>query len=207
MDQIIFDMNADKIHRLEKDKKFRKKFYAKELWKSYAIVPPSGILFVALFGFLYLFNMDRLVSAYAIPFVILLILGTIWLKATRKYILNQKISDNEPFAICLTIPLMKKDGKTIMMFSAGNNRLNKYYLEKEKKEILMRFESDPDYVNFTSAKKSLQPIPDTDIYIIHPSFSDRISNKSRTITVNRYVVFNNSESIRYITPRGIESFS
>ena len=200
-------MNADKIHRLEKNEKFRSKFYAKEVWKNYAIVPPSGVLFIALFGFLYLFNIDRLISLYAIPFIVLLLLGTIWLKATRKYIINQKLSEEKPFVICLSIPLMTKDGKTIMMFSTGNNRLNKYYLDKEKKEILGRMSSDADYLNFNLSKKSLFAISDTDIYLIYPSFSDRLLNKSKSLTVNSYVIFDNSERIRYITLREMKSFS
>lgn len=200
-------MNTDRIQQLEKNKKFKRKFYAKEVWKNYAVVPPSGILFIALFGFLYLFNVDRLVSLYTIPFIVLLIVGTIWLKATRKYILNQKLLDDNSFAICLTVPLMQKNGRTIMMFSAGNNRLNKYYLEKEKKEILKRFEDNPNYVDFTSSKNSLQIIPDTDIYVIYPSIIDRILNKSKSLTVNRYVIFNNSKKIKYVTLRGMESFS
>ncbi len=200
-------MNVDRIKQLEKDKKFRRRFYAKGVWRSYAIVPPSGVLFVALFGFLYLFNSDRLISLYAIPFVILLLLGTIWLKSTRKYIINQKISDNAPFAICLSIPLMKKNGKTIMMFSVGNNRLNKYYLENEKKEILDRFSQDADLSRFTSLGKRLVNIPETDIYLIFPSFSDRLSNKNKALVVNQYVLFDNSENIRHITLREMESFS
>lgn len=199
-------MNADKIQRIEKDKKVRRKFYSKDVWRNYAIVPPSGVLFVALFGFLYLFNMDLLLSWHAIPFAILLILGTIWLKATRKYIINQKMSGDTSFVICLSIPLTKRDGKTIRIFSVGNNRHNKYYLEKEKKEVLERIESDPDFFKFISSTKSVQAIPDTDLYIVYPLFSDRISNKSNSVTVNKYVIFNNSEKIRYITLRELESF-
>lgn len=200
-------MNSDKLQRIEKNKKIRIKFYSKEVWKNYSIVPPSGVLFVALFGFLYLFNLDLLISWYTIPFVVLLILGTVWLKATRKYILTKKIEEGNSFAICLSIPLMKKNGRTLRIFSVGNNRHNKYYLEKEKKDILGKLESDPGFLGFISSKKSLQAIPDTDLYIIYPLFSDRISNKSRSGTVNQYVVFDNSEKIRNISLRELESFS
>lgn len=200
-------MNADKLQQIEKNKKVRRKFYSKEIWKSYAIVPPSGVLFIALFGFLYLFNNDLLISWYAVPFVVLLILGTVWLKATRKYIINQKISDNKTFMICLSIPLTKMNGKTIRVFSAGNNRHNKYYLEKEKKYVLERIESDPSFLKFVSSHKSVQAIPDTDLYIIYPLFSDRVSNKNRATTVNQYVVFDNSGRIKNISLRELESFS
>ncbi len=200
-------MNADKIHRLEKNEKFKRKFYSKDIWKNYAIVPPSLIIFVALFGSIYLFNLDLLVSLYIIPFVVLLVLGTVWLKATRKYLINQKISENQTFVICLVIPLMKKDGKTIMIFSTKNNRLNKYYLEKEKKEILERFNDDPNYLDFESSRKILQMIADTEVIAIYPSFLDRILNKSGDLSVNKYIVFDNSEKIRYIASRQLESFS
>lgn len=200
-------MNADKIQRLEKNVKFKRKYYSKEVWRSYAIVPPSGILFIALFGFLYLFNSDRLISLYAIPFVVLLLLGTIWLKATRKYIINKRISENKPFFICLSIPLMKENGKTVMMFSGGSNRLNKYYLEKEKKEILGSVELGADSLVVNSLKKHLVAVPETDIYLIYPSFSDRLSNKNKAITVDKYVVLDNDEKISYITLREMESFS
>ena len=114
-------MNSDKLQRIEKNKKIRIKFYSKEVWKNYSIVPPSGVLFVALFGFLYLFNLDLLISWYTIPFVVLLILGTVWLKATRKYILTKKIEEGNSFAICLSIPLMKKNGRTLRIFLPRNH--------------------------------------------------------------------------------------
>lgn len=200
-------MNADKLLRLEKNKKFRKKFYNKQVWKNYAIIPPSVILFAALFGGLYLFNTDRLISLYSIPCILLLLLGTIWLKATRKYIVTQNISDDKTFLICPSIVLTQQNGKTIRMFSIGNNRHNKHYLEKSKKDILERLSADSDYLGFNSFKKSLQAVPDTDIYLVHPSSSDRLSNKNRVGSVNNFVIFNDSDSIKYINLRELESFS
>ncbi|PXV63369.1 hypothetical protein CLV62_11486 [Dysgonomonas alginatilytica] len=199
-------MNSDKLQRLEKNKKFRKKFYNKEVWKNYAIIPPSVILFASLFGILYLFNLDRLVSLYTIPCLILLVLGTIWLKAARRYILTQSISDDKTFLICPIISLMNKEGKTIRMFSVGNNRHNKNYLEKKKKEILDSISGDFSALDLTS-KAGLQLIPNTDVYIVTPSFSDRIANKNAKMSVNTYAIFDNSDKIRYINLRELESFS
>lgn len=199
-------MNADKLQRLEKNKKFRKKFYNKEVWKNYAIIPPSVILFASLFGVLFLFNTDRLFSLYVIPCIILLLLGTIWLKAVRKYIITQKISDDRPFLICSCIPLMEKNKKTIMMFSSGYNRHNKNYLEKKRKEILERISGGDDSLDLTS-NSGVKLIPDSDVYIVIPSFSDRIANKKGNVSVNRYVIFNNENRIKYITARELESFS
>lgn len=199
-------MNTDKIQQLEKNDKFKRKFYSKEVWRSYAIVPPSGILFVALFGLLYLFNIDKLISLYAIPFIILLLLSTVWLKAIRKYIIDQKISESNVFIICLSIPLIIEHGKTIMIFSVGSNRLNKHYLEKKKKEVLEKLEVDSNFVDLTSSNKSLISIESSDIYIIRPSSVDRFLNKSKMGTVNRYVVFDNSAKIQYITEREMARF-
>lgn len=199
-------MNADKLQRLEKNKKFRKKFYNKEVWKNYAIIPPSVILFASLFGVLYLFNTDRLFSLYTIPCIVLLLLGTIWLKAVRRYIITQKISDDKPFLICFCIPLMEKNKKTIMMFSSGHNRHNKNYLEKKKKEILVRISGGDDSFDLTS-NSGMQLVPDSDVYIVIPSFTDRIANKKGNVSVNRYIIFNDEDKIKYMTLRELESFS
>lgn len=199
-------MNADKLQRLEKNKKFRKKFYNKQVWRNYAIIPPSLILFASLFGLLYLFNTDRLVGLYSGPCIILLILGMVWLKGVRKYIITQYISDNNTFLICQSIPLFQKTGKTIMMFSIGDNRHNKNYLEKKKREILERISGDSDSLDLFS-KPGLQPLSDMDVYIVNPSYTDRIANKNGNPGVNSYVIFNNSKRIKYVTLRELESFS
>lgn len=194
-------MNADKLQRLEKSKKFKKRFYNKEVWRNYAIIPPSMVLFVSLFGILYLLNLDRLVSIYAIPCVIFLILGTMWLKAVRRYILTQKISEDKVFLICLSIPLVQNNGKGIAVFSVGNNRHNKGYLEKKRKEIFDSISLDSDL----TSKSGLQLIPNTDIYIVIPSFVDRVRNRLKKDTV-RYVVFNDSNKVKDIKIRNWSVF-
>ncbi|MDU1903258.1 MAG: hypothetical protein E6772_00630 [Dysgonomonas sp.] len=157
-------MNNDKINKLEKNDKLKKKVFGKNIWKNYAMLPPSLLLFIGIFGLIYLLNLDLLISLYSIPFVILFILGTIWFKATKKYLINKKIAESQIFIVCLAIPLIKERKRTILVFSTGKNRNNKYYLEKEKKDLL---EQQTDYININDITPTdkddilLTPLPAT----------------------------------------------
>ncbi|GAB6013096.1 hypothetical protein [Viscerimonas tarda] len=83
-------MTSKKIRKQEKDNQSRKMKLPRYFWfRQFAIYPPSLALFAALFGLIYLLNYDMLVSVYAIPFVLTLILSAIWLKMAKKYILGK----------------------------------------------------------------------------------------------------------------------
>ncbi|SHG20240.1 hypothetical protein [Dysgonomonas macrotermitis] len=129
-------MEVEKIKNLEQNKAFKRSFFSKSVWRKYALFPPALVLFVALFGVVYLYNMDQLISYYCIPFLVVLLLATIWFKSTRKYLINQELNNGESFQICLVLPLKKEKGIQYKVFTPGANRLNRYFLEKKQKELL-----------------------------------------------------------------------
>lgn len=129
-------MKTDKLSVLEKDKKFKKSHLPKNFWlKTPAIYPPACLLFLALLGLLYLLNIDLLISYYAIPFAILFILGTIWLKAMRKAVLKTVFNKENSYLICLAEVLEEKDGWVSMIFTTSTKRHNKYYIKTVAKDI------------------------------------------------------------------------
>ena len=129
-------MNTSQLTKLEKNKKFRKKITSEGIWKNYAFVPPSILLFISIFGLVYLLNIDLLVSLKAIPFAIIFLLATLWFKSVRKYIINKKITEQDFFQICLATPLFEEADNTILLFATNNQRHDQNYLEKQKNLIL-----------------------------------------------------------------------
>ncbi|MDL2214693.1 hypothetical protein LJC00_00700 [Dysgonomonas sp. OttesenSCG-928-M03] len=194
-------MNNNNIKELENSVKLKKRIFSKNIWKNYAIIPPAIVLFTGILGVVYLLNIDKLLTWYAIPFLVIFALGTIWLKSTRRYLINKKISDSNEFLICLSIPLIKKENKTIMLFSTGKNRNNKHYLEKEKKDILGY---DLDGINLSHINNKPKQVNDSDIFIVQLPLSKKFSGKSQ----NEYwVIFSGADSIDFLTSSEINKHS
>ncbi len=196
----IKNMDSNDIKRLENNTKLKKKIFNKNIWKNYAIIPPAIVLFTGILGVVYLLNIDKLLTWYAIPFLVIFALGTIWLKSTRRYIINKKISDNKEFFICLSIPLIKKDNKTIMLFSTGKNRNNKYYLEKEKKDIL---DSENGTIDLSHVNTKPEPVNGSDIFIVQLPLAKKFSGKPDS---EYWVVFSGVDSISFLTPSEINKY-
>lgn len=129
-------MKANDYAKLEKDYSFKKGYINNTLWwKSILMVPPVCFLFAGLVGILYLFNLDQLVSWYIIPYLIFFVVGTVLLKAIKKYIQKTMISKPESFLICLAKPIGEKAGNTYAAFVKDTHRHNKYYIADEIKDI------------------------------------------------------------------------
>jgi len=187
-------MNSDKITKLENSTKLKKKILSKGIWKSYSFIPPSLVLFVGILGLIYLFRMDYLLTNYSIPFVVIFAIGTIWFKSTKRYLVNKRIADSTVFLVCLCIPLKKSGKNTIFLFSTGKNRNNKYYLEKEKRDLLERYN---DLELFNEKDKAVK-IDGTDLYtmITQPpkaSGSDEIY----------WIVYSGDENINFLSSKDI----
>lgn len=149
-------MNNDNIQKLEQNIKFKKKILSKDIWKNKAILPPSVIIFGGLFGIVYLMNLNLLISLYTIPFVILFAIGTIWIKSSKRYIVNQKLEKKNPFLICLALPLDDTKRKDVVIFCTSKNKLNRYYLEKKRKEILAKEDAIQTSLKHDEAPKPLE---------------------------------------------------
>jgi len=192
-------MNNDKINKLEKSDKLKKKVFGKNIWKNYAILPPSLLLFIGIFGLIYLLNLDMLISLYSIPFVILFILGTIWFKATKKYLTNKKISESQLFVVCLAIPLIKEGKKTILVFSTGKNRNNKYYLEKEKKDLL---EKQTDYININD----ITPTDKDDIFLMPLPTTKRFQIASNKPADEHWLIYTGKGKPYFLTSEDLRKY-
>lgn len=200
-------MEIDKVKKLEKDKGFKRSFFGKLVWRKYALVPPALVLFVSLFGVVYMYNTDRLISYYCLPFIVFLLLSTIWFKSTRKYLIKQDVDRDDEFAICLVLPLLKERGNQYYLFSTGANRLNKYFLEKAKAEIL---ESKDKYLPEIerASKTSFLRLEDMDICVVSNLKIKRnlFPVSSKHTGENRYLVYYGEDKVKSISEKDIMRF-
>ena len=123
-------MKPNDYAKLEKDSDFKKN-YLKETpwWKSVLIIAPIFLLFIGLAGMLYLFHLDRLLSLYAIPYVLIFFIGTIWIKAIKKHLQKVIMTKPNSFQICLATPIEEKNGYVYAAFVNDTHRYNKHYVK------------------------------------------------------------------------------
>lgn len=129
-------MKGVDLKKIENNTKIKKKYLPKHFWlKSGGIYPPSIFLFFALFGLVYLLNYDLLLTFYAIPFVVLFLLATIWLKTTKKYILNKLFAEEGTYLVCLSAVVKEDDKLITSVFTTNSTRHNKYFARDLAKQI------------------------------------------------------------------------
>ncbi len=138
-------MKPEDCARLEKDYSF-KRSYLNETpwWKTLLMVPPICLLFTGLVGIIYLYHHDKLISLILIPYLVLFVAGTIWLKALKKYIQKEKIAKPGSFLVCMALPVKEKDGYVYAAFTNGTHRYNKHYVNSmvKKNPLDARIEED-----------------------------------------------------------------
>ncbi|NDV77470.1 hypothetical protein [Dysgonomonas sp. 511] len=129
-------MKPSDFEKLEKDTFFKKTYLNKTpWWKTLAMLPPVLLLFVGLVGLLYLLKSDMLISVYMIPYLLLFMLGTIWLKAVKRNIQKTKMSADGSFLVCIGKPLGEKAGYTYVAFAKDNRRHSPHYLNTPLKSV------------------------------------------------------------------------
>jgi len=179
-------MSTNNLASIEKNKKFKSYILNKNIWKNYAFIPPALVLFTGLFGLVFLYKNEIIISWYSVPFIIIFAIGTIWFKATRKYLLSKKIEDTSSFFVCTTTVLVTKKQKSIILFTTNNNRHSESYIEKQKREILENLDFEKDSLFSKVKKGKFMPIKNNDIYIT--SISKNQKNSLITITNNESLV-------------------
>lgn len=181
-------MDTKNLKDLENNAKLKQKYYAKGIWKNYAFVPPTLIVFIGLFGLLYLFKDDLLISFYSIPFALILLLGAIWIKSTKRYLINQRKEKSKTFVICKAVPLTYGNSDLIM-FASGNNRHNNYYIEKKKNEFEEQY-GITDRLNINELTK----LADSDIIVLPASkLKKGILKTKRADNNNFLLIYDGSE--------------
>lgn len=200
-------MEVDKIKKLEKNRAFKRSFFGNQVWHKYALIPPALVLFMSLFGVVYMYNTDRLISYYCLPFIVFLLLSTIWFKATRKYLINQDVENTQDFFICLVEPLFKEKSKQYYLFSIGANRLNKYFLEKTKSEILDN--KDVFVYGITQSNQKVIPlrVAEADLFVTsHFKTKRNIFSISAKKESDHYLVYFGIDKIKPISEKEIMRF-
>jgi len=195
-------MNAEKISKLEKNVKLKTKIFGKNIWKNYAIIPPSLVMFTGLVGAIYLLNSDQLISLYVIPFVAIFLVGTIWLKATQKFLISRRVSENEIFRVCMAIPIFEDSKKSVLLFSTGNNRNNKYYLEKEKKELL----NNTDIETFDIKNNAIN-INNEDLMLVPLPGSSKFAASKYKIDNIYWILYTGNQKVDFLTQTEINRYS
>lgn len=129
-------MKANEYSKLEKDYDFKKIYLNKTLWwKNILMVAPICFLFAGLVGIIYLFNSNMLVSLYTIPYLILFVVGTIWLKTIKKHIQKAIMAREGAFHICLAASIGDKGDYTYAIFVNDTHRYDKYHITNLAKEV------------------------------------------------------------------------
>lgn len=161
-------MKSNDYANLEKDYNFKRFYLSKTLWwKSTLMVPPILLLFIGLAGILYLFHYDKLVSLYIIPYLLLFIIGTILLKATKRHILKKAMTVSGSFHVCLAAPIGEKDGYIYSVFVNNNRRHDKNYITNMAKDMSLHdlLGKNGDASFKTKAELIHDQTRDTDIYV------------------------------------------
>lgn len=197
-------MNNDRINKLENNYKFKKNVFGKGIWKNYSFIPPSLLLFVGILGIMYLLQMDKLLTWHSIPFFAVFLAGTIWFKATKKYLIEKKISEATSFLVCLCVPFGRKGNDSVFLFSTGKNRNNKYYLEKEKKDASDKY-PDCDFVNVRNKAVGTDQ-PELYLTMISSAQKRRLADKNRN-TDNYWLVYHGNDDVSFLSLSDINRYS
>lgn len=145
-------MKQDDYSRLEKNYDFKRN-YLKETkwWASPLFIAPALLLFVGLVGIIYLLRNDMLLSLYLIPYLLIFVVGTIWLKAVKKHIQKTMIKKDGSFLICIAHPVAEKNGNVYAVFSTDRYRHNRHYLNNAAKSL----SGNDSTMNEDARKKSI----------------------------------------------------
>lgn len=123
-------MKPQDYAKLEKNYNFKRRYLNKTLWwKNILLIAPIGFLFIGLAGVIYLLKNDLLASLYVIPYLILFVIGTIWLKAIKRHIQKAKMAEPNAFRVCLAKPVMEDDKLVFSVFVNDTHRHNNYYIK------------------------------------------------------------------------------
>lgn len=190
-------MRTYNLSKIEKNIKFKNYLSNKNIWKNYAFVPPALILFIGLFGLIYLYKENILISWRSVPFIIIFTLGTIWFKATRKYFLDRKKEKIKSILICTTTILVTTKQKYIILFTTNNNRHNQSYIDRKKEEILEKLDFTDNSLLDQIKKNKFTSINDNDLFIAQSSY----------ITRKYPVAIINNESLFFIKTSNLPRFS
>jgi len=202
-------MKTDRLKNIEKNFKIKKKYLPPNNWfKMTAIYPPAIFIFFALFGLVYLLNHDMLLSYYAIPFVVIFLLATIWLKRTRQILLNNLLEGKDAYLACLAKPVREEGGWIYAVFTTDEKRHNKYFIEDLAKKISL---DSFDVEVLEQTKKKVYRLPAVISPVSESAYMKAFRKKDITKWIATWreneifpVFYINEQNIMLIKPKDLE---
>lgn len=129
-------MTPSQYKDLEKDKKFKRYYLSKTLWWiNYIFVPPSLVLFIGLAGVMHMGYNDKLYTWTALPYILVFVLGAIWLKAAKHNVQGKILDDDSKFLACAACSVFSAKGKYFFIFSTDSKRHNENRINKLAEEL------------------------------------------------------------------------
>lgn len=191
-------MKPSKYKELEVDQLFKRHYLNKIIWwKDFLLVAPALLIFIGIAGVIYMGQNDNLWNWYSVPYIAVLIIGSIWLKAIKKHLQKKLLDDKDKFQACAARAIGDKGGYYYFIFSTGSKRHNETLINQLAESLDINSISEEQ---LSASKKQMVEIStmetETTIYM-------------KAISVNR-VLKTNRENIRtgvtpllYISPKDI----
>lgn len=154
-------MTPAKCAILEKDVKFKGFFMPKNVWgKNFIyLLAPIILLAFSAFSLKYIFDAGKLASLITIPYLIVFMLSITLLKLSKNYVVKKEVSKDGLYLVCLAKTIKEDDKNVYLIFSTGEHRHEKYYLEKYAKQL-----SDADVPLLTSKDEAFLLDSETELY-------------------------------------------
>lgn len=129
-------MKPSQYKELENNKSFKRYYLNKTLWWiNYLFVAPALLLFIGLAGIMHMGYSDRLWSWYAIPYIAVFLIGTIWLKAIKRHVQTKILEDRNMYLICAAQAIFEAEGRYYFIFSKDSKRHNEVLINKLAGEL------------------------------------------------------------------------
>lgn len=130
-------MSSTKYSDLEKNVKFKSQFVSKSILpKNFVyLLAPIILLVFSVFSILYIFEAGRLASIVTLPYALIFILGVVFLRLSRIYIIKKEVSRRGHYLVCLG-KIIKEDGNyAYVLFSKDEKRHDKHFIERVAKQL------------------------------------------------------------------------
>lgn len=145
-------MKPSEYKKLEDNKPFKRHYMNKTLWwKNFLIIAPACLIFIGLAGIMHMSYNDRLWTLISIPYIVVFALGTIWLKAIKKYIQDRILSKTDSYLACAAKNLGNYKGRYYFVFSKDSKRHNEPLINQLGQELSIDSFSEEQ---LNSAKKA-----------------------------------------------------
>lgn len=194
----IREMKPSDYQKLEADKNFKRHYMNKTLWwKSFLLLAPACLLFIGLAGIMYMAYNERLWTLYSVPYILVFALGTVWLKAIKKYIQDRLLRKLGSYLACAGKSLGNYQGRYYFIFCKDSKRHNELLINSLSDHIKLESLSSEQ---LSIAKKAAIEIEtaETDSPIYLKAFS-----VSKVLKTNRENISEGITPLLYISAKDV----